>query len=170
MVYENDEKKPKNLYMNTLIFATCCLLFAVVVVALFKSKKYIEQVSKYKLFLSTVLFGLFALSIVSLLAVWRYEKRMKKMMATAFDTRRLMNVSTCPDYWTLEEDGSGERKCRRQYTADGTVGYISMPGKDNTIDMKKYDRQPALKICNTYEKDLQTSWSALKAECEAYNY
>eukprot|EP00798_Chlamydomonas_sp_ICE-L_P012899 gene12899-18590_t len=75
MVYENDDKKPKNLYMNTLIFATCCLLFAVVVVALFKSKKYIEKVTEYKLFLSTVLFGLFALSIVSLLAVWNYEEK-----------------------------------------------------------------------------------------------
>eukprot|EP00798_Chlamydomonas_sp_ICE-L_P030246 gene30246-35230_t len=66
-------------------------------------------------------------SSVSLLAVWNYESRIKKMRATAFDTRRLMSVSTCPDYWTLEEDGSGERSVVAQYTADGTRKFKTCP-------------------------------------------
>jgi hypothetical protein len=170
MVYENENNKPANMYMHTLIFATCCLLVAIVVVALFASKKYVERVAPYKLFMVTVLFGLFAMSLLSLLAVWRYESNLKKMRDAANDPRRLLSVSACPDYWTLEEDGSGKRTCRRQYTADESVGYISMPGNKNTVDLKEYDLQPALNVCNTYEKDLQTSWSALKDECEAYNY
>lgn len=167
--YSNPNLDPKNMYANTIVFSLMCLVGAGLMIVLLRSNRFAEKVDTYATLLITVIIGLFILSIFSLLAVMKHEKELKKRRDAAFDQRRLVNVSACPDYWTLEDNADGKRTCRRQYSADDKV-FISMPGQKDTINLNDYDMKPVAKVCGSFGNELKTSWSALKADCDAYSY
>lgn len=164
----NPNNKPINIYMNTLVFSIIALVFAAVMLTLLVGKsKYAEFVRPYSAFIITVQVGLILIVIWALYRVWVYEKKLNDMYEGAFSKNRILRVSTCPDYWTLSEDGKGKRECTRNYDI-GDGAYITMPGKVNKVDVTKYDLKMAKDVCPIYKNEVGSPWSSLKSECESY--
>lgn len=154
-----------NVYMNTIVFSfVTVVILVVLIVAQYKGKSDILQ--KYIVFVVTLQIGLLMITIYALYKVLNYESMLKK---SKNDKRRLRLLS-CPDYWTLNEDGKGSRICERTYNIPD--GKIVMPGVVNSIDLNKYDMQLMKDVCKNVKNDLGSNgvWSALKSECDAYNF
>jgi hypothetical protein len=156
-----------HLYMNTIVFSTVSAIVIFILLALMLRGQS-SALKEYTPFIITLQVGLLIIVFYALYSVLVFESKLKKNHKELMSGKRRSNVLSCPDYWTLNEDGKGSRVCERRYVIPG--GFITMPGATNKVNMNEYDMKPMKDVCKKLPKTLKTSWSSLKAECDAYAY
>lgn len=159
-----------NLYMNTIVFSFVTGVFVIVLLALLIRGGQSGTMTKYAPLIITLQVGLVCVVIFALYKVLVFESKMNKYNKRRLDGSKRTQLVSCPDYWTLNEDGKGKRHCERYYSIPG--GFITMPGKSQHVDLNKFDMQPMKETCKALSQpDLKnTPWSALSAECDAFAY
>jgi len=160
---------PVNLYFNTFAFTILSGVIIIVILAGLLYGSAGGTMKRFTPFFVAFEVGLLVIILFALYSVISYENSRKKDRKLRNDKRRV-KVLSCPDYWTLHENGKGLRECKRRYNIPGsTTDWITMEGNKNSVDMNKYDMQPLNDACTSLDKELKTSWSGLNAECNAYS-
>jgi hypothetical protein len=167
---ETDTPDAANMYWNTIGFSIVSALIIIALLAMLLNERMSASLKGFAPFIITVQIGLVLVVIYALYKTVLYEHGFKKYNDRMYSKTRRAHILSCPDYWTLKEDGTGSRICERKYTIPGKADYIQMQGATNTINMKDYDMQPMDKACTALSTKLKTSWSDLKAECDAYKF
>ena len=157
-----------NLYFNTLVFTIISGIAVIVLLAFMLSDK--KGIMKpYTPFLVTLQVGVVFVILYAMISVLINENKLNNKRK-GLENRRA-HLLSCPDYWTLDEDGKGKRTCQNTYKIPDSndKDFLTMQGA-SSLDLAEYDMKKLSDICPKLKpSQLNTSWSALKSECDAYS-
>ena len=151
------------LYVNTFVFSIIAALVCLILfLALWFGSSGLDE---YAYMIITVEVGLLLVIIQAIARIIAYELRLKKEQSYAMDSA--LRVQSCPDYWTLTENGP-VRECNATYTTpDGRTNYV-MHDDTNKVVLSDLDKKSVKVVC-TDVSARKAPWTDMRTACLTYN-
>ena len=124
-----------------------------------------SAISEFAYIIITLEVGLLVVIIQAIVRIYMYEARLKNEQDNGMDS--VLQVRSCPDYWTLHEDGTA-RTCNNSYTSPDGGTVFRMQSATNTVNIAALDGKTIKTVCDA-AKVTQTPWTDVLTACESYN-
>lgn len=151
------------IYINTMVFT---IIAAVVCMLLFLALYFgTGSMGEFSYMIITIELGLLAVIIQAVVRIYLYEARLKKEHSNAMDSA--LRVQSCPDYWTLHENGA-VRECKASYVSpDGMTKFI-MHDKSDTVVISDLDKKSVNVVCAEVGAR-NAPWTDVRTACSSFN-
>jgi hypothetical protein len=179
--------RPVQSYVNTLVFAIVAGMISLI---LLLGLLFTTAMGAYSWFVITLEVGLITIIIWTLVRIFTYESRMRRMNRNA--TKNALVAQTCPDYYTVFHDAVGSADCRNIFRgrspANEEFVMVYVPGTnfeadpavrggiifksnppDHRIEMKKFEDKRINDTCAIVQGRDPSSADAMPLEANNYN-
>lgn len=163
----------KRMYTNTVIFTVFAGIISGALLLLLLLMPGI--IAGYTPLVVTVQLGLLAVVIWAVVVIILRERSDKKAERNALQNR--LAVLTCPDYWTLTDDptGNGRGVCMNTYVTPSAFGDKN---RDNSATFTTQSKRGTVNLAEVNDKSLAEAckvatalgapWTDLRAMCDSY--
>ena len=159
-------------YLNVLVFAIISGIVSVVIMVLMLSlgAKH-ETIRELTPLIVTIEIGLLFIISLAIYKSVKYLMRLNSARDNHLNTR--LQVTTCPDYWTLtSHDNQGKRVCTNTFKdpLDKNVTYTIIGTHPSskairTVRLSDYNDRTIREACQKSQKEVKAPWHAIDSMC-----
>jgi hypothetical protein len=159
-------------YMNILVFAIVAGIISLVIMIVTIAAGDGALIKRITPLIVTIEAGLLLIIAHAIYRSVKHIRRLNDARDNIQDAR--LQVSTCPDYWTLtSQDADGKRVCtntfkdsldpRTRYTISGRAG--GSPSQVRSVRLADYADLTVREACEKAKREVQAPWQALDPLC-----
>jgi hypothetical protein len=159
-------------YINLLVFSVVAGLISIVVMVATVAAAGTDIVRRLAPAIITVEVGLL---LIVAHAIYQSVKRVSRLRESEQQQMRArLDVTTCPDYWTLaSQDQDGHRVCTNTFrdALNPRVHYVISgthpdPEAVRNVHLSEYDDATVREACDKASKEVMAPWHAIDAMCQ----
>jgi len=159
-------------YINLLVFAVVAGIVSVIIMVVTVTAGATDGVRRLTPAIVTIEVGLL---LIIANAIYKAVKHLNRADDTNIDSK--LQVTTCPDYWTLDtQDEDGGRVCTNTFKdpLNPRVEYIISGTNADTASLRQvrlaeYDDKTVREACTKAAEEVRAPWTNVDAMCESYN-